>query len=907
MEIPESATHCPSCGADAELGSTPTLTFAGEKAARPATPSNAPKTKKSGTPSSHPSASGTGRGGHYVAGETLAERYRIVAMLGKGGMGEVYRAEDLRLSQSVALKFLPLSMMEDEGARERFHQEVRLAREISHPNICRVFDIGEVGGRLFLTMEYVDGEDLASLLRRIGQFPQTKALDIARQMCAGIAAAHGHGVLHRDLKPANIMLDGRGRVRITDFGLASLAENLNAAEFSSGTPAYMAPEQLAGTEVTPRSDIYSLGLVLYEIFTGKKAFEAATLPEILRLRERSAPSSLSQIVQDIDPLVERVILRCLEKDPAKRPATALQVAAALPGGDPLAAALAAGETPSPEMVAAAGEKEGLRPAVAWVCLLLTFIGLSVVAYMSDRLTTFTLAPMPISADVLAAKAREMSQNLNCGAKPTDTFYGVGHFTGYLEYVVQHDTSKTRWNQLNTGAPPLLAFWYRTSPQYLETSKFSFSQTVDPDEPPSTVSGMCTMFLDMRGHLIGLKAVPPQVDAGTPPSRPSDWGALFSAAGLDMASFHGATPKWNPATASDASAAWEGTWPGRPDIPLRVEAAAYRGNPVYFDLISPWSKPDPTQPEKTGIGDIVQTTISLVAMCVLLFVGARLSARNLATGRADRKGAFRLAAFAFLLTCAAGILFEHHVPTTHEVMILFIASGWGMIAGGLVWLLYLALEAHVRRRWPSALISWSRLLAGRVRDPLVGRDLLIGLMTGVLWVIIARCARLVLVTWLNKAPLAPIQDQDFIQLSGLRFIIGDIFLNIIIFVFGALAFFMIFFLFRAMLRREQLAAWVLVLIAAAPSLLSENPGLNFAGNALLVGLGIFVLTRFGLLALVIMFTLNNVLQAYPLTTHISEWYAQPTIFVFVALLAVAVFGFYVATKGHPIFGSMRIEE
>ncbi len=299
----------------------------------------------------------------------------------------------------------------------RFHQEVRLAREISHPNICRVFDIGEVDGRLFLSMEYVDGEDLSSLLRRIGQLPQSKGLDIARQMCAGLAAAHEHGVLHRDLKPGNIMLDGRGRVRITDFGLAALGENLAGEELRAGTPAYMAPEQLAGTEVTARSDIYSLGLVLYEIFTGKKAFEAATLPELMRLREHSTPTSISAIVRDIDPLVERVIIRCLEKDPAKRPATALLVAAALPGGDPLAAALAAGETPSPEMVAASGEKEGLRPAIAWTCLLMVFLGIVAAAFLADKTTVIGIVPLPSSTDVLAAKSRDIARQIGYAAGP----------------------------------------------------------------------------------------------------------------------------------------------------------------------------------------------------------------------------------------------------------------------------------------------------------------------------------------------------------------------------------------------------------------------------------------------------------------------------------------------------------
>ena len=176
----------------------------------------------------------------------LEERYRIVAMAGRGGMGEVYRAEDLKLSQTVALKFLPESIAQDGAALARFHREVRIARQVSHPNVCRVFDIGEADGLPFLTMEYVDGEDLATLLRRIGRLPSDKAMEVARQICAGLAAAHEHGVIHRDLKPANIMIDGRGKVRITDFGLAGVAGSLEAEGPGAGTPAYMAPEQLAG-------------------------------------------------------------------------------------------------------------------------------------------------------------------------------------------------------------------------------------------------------------------------------------------------------------------------------------------------------------------------------------------------------------------------------------------------------------------------------------------------------------------------------------------------------------------------------------------------------------------------------------------------------------------------------------
>ena len=227
--------------------------------------------------------------GRFLPGALLAGRYRIVALLGRGGMGEVYRAHDLTLGQEVALKFLPEVAARNPAALARFYNEVRIARQVSHPNVCRVYDLGEVEGQPYLSMEYVDGEDLGSLLRRIGRLPSDKALEIARQLCAGLAAAHAKGVLHRDLKPANVMLNGRGHVVVTDFGLAALADEIPGEEIRNGTPAYMAPEQLAGREVTVQSDIYSLGLVLYEIFTGKRAFEAATLAELVRLHSETSP------------------------------------------------------------------------------------------------------------------------------------------------------------------------------------------------------------------------------------------------------------------------------------------------------------------------------------------------------------------------------------------------------------------------------------------------------------------------------------------------------------------------------------------------------------------------------------------------------------------------------------------
>src|SRR4051794_18614926 len=175
-------------------------------------------------------------GARFETGRILAERYRIIGLLGRGGMGEVYKAEDLKLKQIVALKFLPEAIATDGASLARFQNEVRITRQISHPNVCRVYDIGETQGLHFLSMEFIDGEDLSLLLRRIGRLPGDKANEIARQICAGIAAAHDNGVLHRDLKPANIMIDGRGKARVTDFGIAVVAKELLGAQAASGTP-----------------------------------------------------------------------------------------------------------------------------------------------------------------------------------------------------------------------------------------------------------------------------------------------------------------------------------------------------------------------------------------------------------------------------------------------------------------------------------------------------------------------------------------------------------------------------------------------------------------------------------------------------------------------------------------------
>src|SRR5687767_10397211 len=307
-ELREDENKCPGCGATLDDAATQLLDspkVAGTGASDPEPPTAHYPSASGHSARASVNSVGSNEATHsfdsiddarFVPGTILADRYRIVGLLGKGGMGEVYRADDLKLSQPVALKFLPDRYLSDGAALARFHREVRVARQVTHRNVCRVYDIGEVDGKHFLSMEFIKGEELSSLLRRIGRLPSDKANEITRQLCAGLAAAHKRGVLHRDLKPANVMIDENGNVRLTDFGIAGLVEELRSEDVRAGTPAYMSPEQLSGGELTVKSDIYSLGLVIYEIFTGKKAFEAPTLPQLLNLRQGdTTPTSPSAL------------------------------------------------------------------------------------------------------------------------------------------------------------------------------------------------------------------------------------------------------------------------------------------------------------------------------------------------------------------------------------------------------------------------------------------------------------------------------------------------------------------------------------------------------------------------------------------------------------------------------------
>lgn len=278
----------------------------------------------------------------------LSRRYEILAAAGHGSMGDVYKALDRETGETIALKILKPQIASDQAMIERFKNELLFARRITHKNVCRMHEFNRIGGVAYTSMEFVEGESLRSVLNRFGGLPPRKSIDILQQMCAGLKEAHAQGIVHRDLKPENIMIDAQGNVKIMDFGIARSMEAAATRLTGSmvGTPAYMAPEQAAGKVVDYRTDVYSLGLIAYELFTGAPAFRADNAVAVALKQIQEPPQPPHELDPNVSPMIERVILKCLEKDPARRYQTIAEVEAAfrLPGS-PVAPAARAGAAP----------------------------------------------------------------------------------------------------------------------------------------------------------------------------------------------------------------------------------------------------------------------------------------------------------------------------------------------------------------------------------------------------------------------------------------------------------------------------------------------------------------------------------------------------------------------------------
>ena len=832
------------------------------------------------TSEEHGSAPAPSEHGRFVPGTRLGSRYRIVALLGRGGMGEVYRADDLELSQSVALKFLPAGLSAKPSEVARFRNEVRVARQIAHPNVCRVYDIGEADDHLFLSMEYIDGEDLASVVRRLGRPTPDKAVELARQIARGLAAAHEAGMLHRDLKPANIMIDGRGRARITDFGLAGLADEMARAGETAGTPAYMAPEQIRDGRVSVKSDLYALGLVFYELFTGRRAFPATSMAELRRLQESDSITTPSDLARDIDPAVERLILHCLERDPDARPSSAYAVLGALPGGDPLAAALAAGETPSPELIANAGERGAMTPARVVTLVALALAGFAALAAIVGP--DFRALTQP--GAVLAVRAGDVLSR-----------------TGAFATLPAHTAESFATFDSGHRGPEAFYYWRRWSPRAIEATSIHIEYPTIAD-PPQLGRGDAAVLLDPQGRLLALRAIPPDSVRGVADAR-SAWLLGFSAAGLDTAGFT-PVPLDRPVPAvCDTAAEWRG--PARAGAPpVTVAMGTSRGRLVWFER----ERPGGTTGDPLAEGPGPPPDWLEVFYFVPLAAMAWFTAQNVRLGRGDWRGATRIATFVF----AMNMLLSVFATRLAEVGPAAAFANWGtgrsfghaVIHAMEMWFAYMALEPYVRRLWPGLLVSWARLVSGRLRDPLVGRDVLIGVAAGTMIVALEALA------WRAAAGFGLTHVRTFATPSMLQGMTG---INVVASLVGYAASICVLSvltpLVMVLLCRLLFRSTTVGLAVAALFLTFANGALYVAGDGWLFGTveglvtaaGILLAFRFGLLAGVIVSFVTFLVGSLAPSFDLGAWYANRVIVGYLPLLALLAYGAVTTLGGKPILG------
>jgi serine/threonine-protein kinase len=849
--------------------------------------------------SSGPSPSGA----RFQPGTVLSSRYRIIERVGKGGMGEIYHAEDLALDQAIALKFLPPETASDRYARERFRSEVRLARQIAHPNVCRVYDLGEADGLSFISMEYIRGEDLRTLLRRIGRLPPERGTEIAVQLASGLAAAHAQGVLHRDLKPANVMLDEQGHVRITDFGIAAIAGDIESRDILSGTPAYMAPEQLRGKSVTERSDLYSMGLVLYELFTGRPAFKEPPDP-----RRETRPAPPSSLVEGLDPAVERVIVQCLEPDPARRPVSAAAVREALPGGDRLAAAVARGETPARALVAEAGVSTGFSPAVAWICLVIVVLGLAGIFWFGKRIRLSSLVPLPKSPEILTADARRILTDLDYETPLRDHTYGFVRDSRYIDHLMTEERSNDWLQRLSRSDPGLIRFWYRESPVSLVPRRLTEFFPAEHD-PPVSVPGMLRLRLDTQGRLRELQAVPRQADDGRNDRAAPNWLSLFDSAGFDPDEFVPVEPHLHPTVVYDNRAAWEGVYPDAPEIPIRLEAAALDGKIVDFKIVEPWTEQVSELYESgPARSDVVPSGAARVAHVgfnvLLILVLSWLALRNLRSGRGDRQLAVRLALALAALVLAQWLLAAHHVAERSQLQVLNGGLYRACYVFVLATLLYLVIEPYARKLWPRTLVSWIRLFSGRFKDPVVGRDVLAGCFFGVVTSLFGRVVRTFPV-WLGAVPSRPdypAHPGELLALRGVREAVAELLAIQVNIVTHVMFLFVALLLFRLIFRKT----WAAVAVHWLAYVMVYGSGYGYLGIAFTITVWHVLFFRFGFLSILVGTLFADLLLGLPLIPDLTAWHAYNSMIAFSFCLAVALYGFKVSLAGRPAFRDLLAE-
>jgi hypothetical protein len=419
-------------------------------------------------------------------------------------------------------------------------------------------------------------------------------------------------------------------------------------------------------------------------------------------------------------------------------------------------------------------------------------------------------------------------------------------------------------------------------------------SINEDDPEQTMSGMIDVRLDPQGRLTYFEEMPPQKEDSTGQTfPPPDWKALFAASGLDMSKFQPAAPIWTSLAASDLRQAWTGEWPGYKSRPLRVEAAAWHGSPVFFSLIGPWT-PAARMPssEISGASRVANEILAAIVLFIPTVAAAFLARFNFVRGKGDRRGAMLLAIVVFALHMALWVFQTHFSSAANFIYLLVLAIGTALFWGGAVWMLYLALEPYVRRYWPQAIVSWVRVLAGRWRDPLVGRDVLYGAVLGTIF------CDLYGIRYHLEGRFGAAPSRLGVEYFGnARMAIATWLQHIPSSISSTLLLFLLLFLFRVMLRKSWLAAVAFVLLfTALKSLGSSYPALEWPIEAILYSAFAFGALRFGLVTLAAALYTANLGLNIPVTLNTSEWYFTGSVLALASIAALAIWGFYIALAG-----------
>jgi serine/threonine-protein kinase len=468
--------------------------------------------------------------------------------------------------------------------------------------------------------------------------------------------------------------------------------------------------------------------------------------------------------------------------------------------------------------------------------------------------------------------------------------------------VEKNDKPPHWDAVLAARPTLLRYWYRQSPDDMVASDFRDNLMtpgiVTRSDPPTVLSGMINLDLDSQGRLTNFQAIPPQRleknQMGVPASF--DWNILLTAAGLDPAKLQPAQPTWTSLANSDTRMAWTGTWPGS-SRPIRVEAAAFQGKPVFFSLIGDWTKPDRVKDTKQkSFGERASRIIGLFLVCSVLLGSALLARRNYRMGRGDRAGALRLALVMFLLLMGLFLCRAHFATIGDAIGLFIIAASAALFISGVTWMMYLALEPWVRRHWPKTIISWSRLLSGEVRDPVVGRDILFGVILGVVWILIFQI-RYIPMMRMGASPGLYSTDA----LMGGRQALGAWLQQWPQSIQTTLVFFMVLFGLKVLLRKEWIAGIAMVAIFAIPRALSSTyMSVEIPAQILVYAIAVLIVLRFGFVPLVCAIFTINLMANVPFSADFSVWYMPTSILALLSVVALAGWGFYHSLGGEPVW-------